>query len=174
MSTATVSPADAELTRAVERWLFYEAELLDGGREAEWLATLVHRDISYRVPLRQTVERARGAGFHPRAAHADETYGSLTSRVARNRSDYAWAEDPPARIRHFVTNVRAGAGGPDRIEVHSNVLVFRLRMEQTQPHLFSAERHDVLVGPAPGWKLLSRTVYLDLTVIETHNLAIIF
>ena len=35
------------------------------------------------LPLRQTVERARGTGFAESTYHLAETYGSLESRVAR-------------------------------------------------------------------------------------------
>ncbi|MEV5988907.1 aromatic-ring-hydroxylating dioxygenase subunit beta [Streptomyces sp. NPDC052051] len=88
---------------------------------------------SAKVPIRQTVERASGTGFVAGAFHLDETYGSLESRVARYETQYAWAEDPPSRIRHFVTGVRATADAedPDLVHVRSNLLVYRTRQEQT-------------------------------------------
>ncbi len=91
------------LHNEVVDWLYTEAELLDDGDEATWHQEMVSQDVVYQVPLRQTVERARGTGFAEGAFHLDETYGSLASRVARNQTKYAWAEDPPSRIRHFVT-----------------------------------------------------------------------
>jgi ethylbenzene dioxygenase beta subunit len=158
----------------VVEWLHTEAELLDDGFEARWLQEMVSSDVVYRVPLRQTVERARGTGFSESTFHLDETYGSLATRVARNQTKYAWAEDPPSRTRHFVTNVRVAESADGSLTVRSNLLVLRTRHEQTTPQTFAGERHDVLCREDGVLKLRHRTVLLDLTVIATHNLAIFF
>ncbi|MEV7005063.1 aromatic-ring-hydroxylating dioxygenase subunit beta [Streptosporangium sp. NPDC051022] len=165
--------AGSALYDEVVQWMVIEAELLDEYREREWLEGMVSPDVVYQVPLRQTVERARGNGFVDGVYHLDETYGSLESRVARNETAYAWAEDPPSRIRHFVTNIRVTEDG-DEIGVRSNLLIFRTRQEQTQPQLLSGERRDVLRREDGVLKLHRRRVLLDLTVIGTHNLSIFF
>ncbi|GII63723.1 hypothetical biphenyl dioxygenase beta subunit [Sphaerisporangium krabiense] len=165
--------AGSPLYDEVVQWMDIEAELLDEYREREWLEGMVSQEVVYQVPLRQTVERARGTGFVDGVYHLDETYGSLRSRVARNETAYAWAEDPPSRIRHFVTNIRASEDG-DAIGVRSNLLIFRTRQEQTQPQLLSGERRDVLRREDGVLKLYRRRVLLDLTVIGTHNLSIFF
>ena len=157
----------------VVAWLYLEAELLDDGHEERWLEEMVSREVVYRVPLRQTVERARGTGFAESAYHLDETHGSLASRVARNRTVYAWAEDPPSRIRHFVANVRVTETGDD-LAVRSNLLIMRTRQDQTVPQTFAGERQDVLRREDGVLRLRRRTVLLDLTVIGTHNLAMFF
>ena len=175
MTLASVKAAVGSATHSeVVEWLYTEAELLDDGHEAQWLEDMVSRDVVYRVPLRQTVERARGTGFADGAYHLDETYGSLGSRVARNQTVYAWAEDPPSRIRHFVSNVRVAQAGDGTLEVRSNLLILRTRQEQTVPQIFAGERQDVLRREDDGLRLFRRTVLLDLTVIGTHNLAIFF
>lgn len=172
--TATKVRPGTALHGEVVDWLDTEAELLDDGREREWLEQMVSPEVVYRLPLRQTVERARGAGFAEGTYHLDETYGSLATRVARNETAYAWAEDPPSRIRHFVSNVRVVAAGEDSLSVRSNLLIFRTRQDQTTPQLFSGERHDVLRREDGALRLVERTIYLDMTVIGTHNLAIFF
>lgn len=164
----------SELYAIVTDWIYREADLLDSYREREWLETMVSRDVVYQVPLRQSVERVRGMGFSDGIYHLNETYGSLRSRVARNETPYAWAEDPPSRIRHFVTNVRVARDEDGALEVKSNLLVYRTRGDQTQPQLLSAERHDLLVREAGAWKLQRRIVRLDHTVLETHNLSLFF
>ncbi|MFG2791012.1 aromatic-ring-hydroxylating dioxygenase subunit beta [Streptomyces sp. NPDC048419] len=174
-STLSRVPADTALYAEVLDWIHTEAELLDDLREREWLETMVSRDITYTVPLRQTVERARGRGFAKDTYHLLESYGSLGSRVARNETQYAWAEDPPSRIRHFVTNVRVRATEePDTVEVRSNLLLHRTRQDQSVPQLLSGERVDLLRREDGRFMLLRRDVLLDLTVIRTHNLAIFF
>lgn len=174
VGTVVRARAGSVLYNEVVDWLDTEAELLDGYRERQWLESMVSREIVYQVPLRQTVERARGTGFMPGTFHLDETYGSLESRVARNETKYAWAEDPPSRIRHFVTNIKVTELDADRIGVRSNLLIFRTRQEQTQPQLLSGERRDVLRREDGELRLLRREVLLDLTVIGTHNLSIFF
>lgn len=184
--TGVRAPVGSALYNEVVEWLDSEAELLDDYRERDWLEGMVSRDVVYQVPIRQSVERARGMGFVPGGFHLDETYGSLETRVARNETAYAWAEDPPSRVRHFVTNVRVrqhegedgqegGHGGEaDLIAVRSNLLIYRTRQEQTQPQLLAGERKDQLRREEGALRLFRRAVLLDLTVIGTHNLSIFF
>lgn len=164
----------AQVTAEVTEWLFREAELLDDGFERKWLEEMVSQDIVYQLPLRQTVERARGAGWVEGTYHLDERYGSLSSRVARNETAYAWAEDPPSRIRHFVTNIRASSRPDGLIGVRSNLLIYRTRQDGVNPQILSGERHDVLRREEGALRLLERRVLLDLTAIGTHNLSIFF
>lgn len=167
--------ADHALHYEIVNWINLEAELFDSLREREWIDHMVSRDVVYQVPIRLTVSRAQGGGFSRRGFHLDENYGSLLARVARNETGYAWAEDPPSRIRHFVSNVRVNAPREDgRVAVRSNLLIYRIRQEQTEPHLFSGERHDLLERHDEGWKLRQRIVYLDATAISSHNLAMFF
>jgi ethylbenzene dioxygenase beta subunit len=152
-----------------------EAELLDEGQERAWLEEMVSRDVVYQVPLRQTVERARGAGWVPGTYHLDERYGSLETRVARNETAFAWAEDPPSRIRHFVTNIRVAEDADGSIRARSNLLIYRTRQDAVNPQMLSGERQDILVRDDSGaLRLRQRVVLLDLTAIGTHNLSIFF
>lgn len=147
----------------VVEWLHLEAELLDDGHEREWLEGLVSRDVVYRVPLRQTRRRSEGSGF-VEGFLLDECYGSLSTRITRNESPWAWTEDPPPRTRRFVTNIRVRDvdGG---LAVRSNLLVHRTRGDQTEPHLLSGERHDVLRREHGSLWLHRRIVLLDVSVL---------
>lgn len=173
-TTETWQPVGSDLYFEVMAWQHTEAERLDDGREREWLERMVSREVVYQVPVRQTVERARGAGFVPGAFHLDETWGSLETRVARNETAYAWAEDPPSRARHFVTTTRVAQDEDELVRVRSNLLIFRTRQEQTQPQLLSADRRDVLRRENGSLLLYRREVLLDHTVIGTHNLSLFF
>jgi ethylbenzene dioxygenase beta subunit len=159
----------------VVRWMHREAELLDALKEREWLDSMISPEIVYQVPVRQSVSRAFGSGFLKGAYHLDETYGSLAAKVARNETGFAWAEDPPSRVRHFISNVRVYEHETQgHLAVRSNMLIYRSRGEQITPSLFSGERHDVLVQEHGSLRLRERIVYLDATVIGSHNLAIFF
>ncbi|MGI6873354.1 aromatic-ring-hydroxylating dioxygenase subunit beta [Amycolatopsis sp. 3B14] len=155
-------------------WMYAEAELLDDGFERKWLETMVSKDIVYQVPLRQTVERARGAGWVDGTYHLDERYGSLETRVARNETQYAWAEDPPSRIRHFVTNLRVREDADGLVRARTNLLVYRTRQDAVVPQMLAGERWDTLRREDGVLRLLERRVLLDLTAIGTHNLSIFF
>lgn len=172
--SAVGAPPSPELERDIIHWIHLEAELLDDRRERDWIECMVSKDVIYQVPLRSTVERARGFGFSTTTFHMDETHGSLMARIRRNESPFAWAEDPPSRTRHFVSNIRVGLRDDGGLNVRSNLMLYRTRQEQTAPQIMSAERHDVLRLIEGQWRLEKRVVYLDLTAIASHNLAIIF
>lgn len=174
MTNRPLSSTSPEHVAAVD-FLMLEAELLDDLEERRWLVEMVSRDVIYQLPLRQTVERSRGNGVAEGMYHLNEDYGSLSAKVKRNETAYAWAEDPPSRVRHFVTNVRVRPGDLEgELAVRSNILIYRTRQDQTTPQLLSGERHDVLRDEGEGLRLLNRFVVLDLTVIGTHNLSIFF
>jgi len=168
------TPADSGLYSKILHWMNLEAELLDDRRERDWLEHMVSKSIVYQVPVRTTVERARGMGFLEQTFHLDERYGSLSSRILRNETGFAWAEDPPSRCRHFVSNVRAGQLVAGAVNVRSNILIYRTRQEQTSPQILSGERHDVLTLEGDALRLSKRLVLLDLTAIASHNLAFFF
>ena len=162
------------LYRDVLEWMYREAELFDDLREREWLEAMVSPDIVYQMPIRQTVRRAAGRGFLADAYHLNESYGSLLTRVRRTETEFAWSEDPPSPSRHFVSNIRVCEARDTQTDVKSSLLLFRTRGDHPQPNLLSAERHDTLIRDGRSFRLLRRTVLLDLTVLETHNLSVLF
>ena len=169
---ASTDQVDVGTWIEVQQFLFHEAQLLDDGREREWLALLAD-DIEYAIPVRVTKERAAGKGFSSEAFHMQEDHGMLETRIERLETEYAWAEDPPSRTRRYVTNVRAEwASTPDELLVKSNLLVYRNRHDAPTHQLIAGERHDVLRKLDGRWLIARRDVYLDQATLGTHNLAI--
>ena len=165
-------PFGDERHLAAHKWLVDEAYLLDAQAYDAWLELLAD-DIRYLMPVRVTT--AAGAGFDtsPGMAHFDEDKYSLSRRVARFATEHAWTEDPPSRLRHFVTNVRTFAtDDPDELLVESAVLLFRSRGDVRESALVSAGRSDVLRGAGQGWQLASRTIIVDESVLRMQNLAV--
>jgi ethylbenzene dioxygenase subunit beta len=163
---------------SVEAFLFHEAQLLDENRLREWFGLLTE-DVRYQVPIRIAKEQGAEPGITGVATqgfHLDEDYDSLAMRVERVETGFAWAEDPPSRIRHFIANVRvAEAGnGADELDVRSNVLVYRSRWDRPNYDVLSAERQDVLRRVNGEWKLARRMVILDSSALPTHNLSFFF
>ena len=86
----------------------------------------------------------------------------------------AWAEDPPSRTRHLVTNVVIRPRATDaEYDVSSNFLLYRTRLE-TDLNIFAGCREDVLRKAAGGWKIARRKIILDQNVILAKNLSVFF
>jgi 3-phenylpropionate/cinnamic acid dioxygenase small subunit len=158
--------------REVCAWLYLEAELLDEGRFSDWLELLAE-DIVYQAPVRLTRERATGNDISTEMFHFDETKATLRLRVERLKTEFAWAEDPPSRTRHFVSNVRVQAADrADELRVRSYVLVYRNRGSDPGHDLLSGERHDLLRRQDGAWRLARRCTVLDQATLGTKNLGI--
>lgn len=168
---ASLSFAD-ELHLEVHRWLVEEAYTLDEQRYEDWLETLTD-DIHYIMPVRVTT--ALGAAFSTARgmAHWDENKYSLSRRVARFLTEHAWTEDPPSRLRHFITNVRVFRSTvDDEFIVDSAELLFRSRGDVNEASTISAHREDVLRRVGGELKLARRVIMVDESVLRTQNLAI--
>jgi 3-phenylpropionate/cinnamic acid dioxygenase small subunit len=154
------------------QFLVDEAYLLDAQQYDAWLDTLTD-DVRYVMPVRVTT--ARGAGFDtsPGMAHFDEDKYSLRQRVARFATEHAWTEDPPSRLRHFVTNVRTFEGDDAaNLLVESAELLFRSRGDVNESALVSCGREDVLRRCDDSWKLARRKIFVDESVLRMQNLAV--
>lgn len=170
---ATQTEVQETELRNVTDWLFLEAQLLDTGQYRAWLQ-LAARELRYVVPLRVTREREAVTDVIERMNHVDDDYDSMEMRIMRLETEYAWAEDPPSRSRHFVTNVRVARGADgDEYLVRSNLLLYRTRGDVPSHDLLSGERSDTLRRTEDGLRLVSRVVLLDQTTLMTHNLALI-
>ncbi|GLE52509.1 3-phenylpropionate/cinnamic acid dioxygenase subunit beta [Mycobacterium montefiorense] len=169
-------PFDDARHLQAHQFLVDEAYLLDAQRYEEWLDTLTE-DIRYVMPVRVTT--ARGAGFDtaPGMAHFDEDKYSLTQRVARMGTEHVWAEDPPSRLRHFITNVRTFESDPTegdaaQLVVESAELLFRSRGDVNESALMSCGREDLLRWCEGRYKLARRTIIADEAVLRMQNLAV--
>ncbi len=165
----------SELRHEIEEFLYFEAELLDDRKLREWFELLAD-DIRYWMPIRHNLfERPDdirdelskpGEGFY-----FDDDRKSLKIRVERAYARNAWAEMPPSRTRHLITNVRIKNDDGREIEVHSNFLVYRTRMENDQD-MFVGERQDVLRRIDGGFKIAKRTIILDQAVLTAKNISV--
>jgi 3-phenylpropionate/cinnamic acid dioxygenase small subunit len=157
---------------AAHQWLVDETYLLDRQELEEWLARMTE-DVHYFMPIRVTTSLGTGYDTARRMAHFDEDLYSLERRVARLRTEHAWTEDPPSRLRHHLSNVRTFTTDvPGEILVESAVLLFRSRGDVNEPSLLSAGRSDVLRDVDGAWRLARRHIAVDESVLRTQNLAV--
>src|SRR5207249_5178545 len=73
----------------------------------------------------------------------NDTKETLRVRVERLYSKTAWSEMPPSRTRHLISNIRVKKDDLSEMEVHSNFIVYRTRMEKDQD-IFVGTRKDIL------------------------------
>ena len=175
-----------DLLRDVERFLYREARLLDERRFHEWLE-LFTDDVRYWMAGRSTRypassqaitvldrDRRQALEVEDELAILAETKGTLGGRIARLDTGMAWAEDPPSRTRHLVTNIEVEPGDtPSELTVYSNFLVYRTRAESEQD-LYVGARQDVLRRVDGAWKIARRKLVLDQNVLLPKNVSIFF
>jgi 3-phenylpropionate/cinnamic acid dioxygenase small subunit len=166
-SSLTVSP---EIEREVIRFLYFEAALLDDRRYDDWL-NLLTDDVVYRMPQRITLERKDGYNIIDDTAFYEEDIKSLQLRVERLRMKSAWNEDPPTRNRRLITNIMVEPGTNEtEVFVNSHFLLLRTRADDTTNYQIFGERFDRLRKVGNEWKICSRVIHPDQTVLSVLNL----
>jgi 3-phenylpropionate/cinnamic acid dioxygenase small subunit len=175
--------ADANTHFEVEQFYYLEAALLDEGRYADWLELLAD-DLDYWMPTRTNRlrrQQALSVAARGEAAYYDETKDSLLWRIRRFDSGMAWAEDPPSRTRHLITNVtvrhvdpaeHTGFNDADLV-AEAAFLVYRNRLEHEQ-NVFAGARTDVLRRTGSFLQIARRTILLDQNVLQSKNISTFF
>jgi 3-phenylpropionate/cinnamic acid dioxygenase small subunit len=177
-----------DVSREVEQFLYREARLLDERRFHEWLELLTD-DIRYWMGARSNrypkISKAIAILDPERyveddltkedeLAILDEDRQTLGARVARLDTGMAWAEDPPSRTRHLITNIEVAPGDTaQEVKVYANFLVYRSRAE-TEQDFYVGARRDVLRRVGGGWKIAERKLILDQNVLLAKNVSIFF
>ncbi len=165
-------PVSPQVREEVIEFLYLEAEYLDTGRFEDWLAMMTD-DVRYQMPVRITRERGEAPDRSDQMQFFYDDRATLELRVKRLRTDFAWAEDPPSRTRHFVSNVRiAQARDLDVLEVRSYVLITRNRGDAAGYELISGERRDLLRRADGAWKLARREFTVDQAMLGVKNLGV--
>ena len=90
----------------------------------------------------------------------DEGKDTLTRRVKQILTGIHWAEEPPSRICHLISNVQIAADEPDgaapsEVAVKCRFLIYRNRVE-TETDVLVGKREDLLRRVEGGWKIARR------------------
>lgn len=193
MSSATTqssdqgSTPDRDLICKVEQFLYREARLLDERKLQQWMS-LISEDISYLMPARyqptlnpslrgteafhsidQELESSAPVGVPLRK----ENFFNLAIRIDRAYKVNAWAENPPARTRRYITNIEVEEQADGLLKVYSNFQLFYSR-HQLDNFTYYGQRKDILHPQGDSFKLASREVILDFNVITVPTLGLIF
>ncbi len=164
------------LQHDIEQFLYAEAAILDRHDYDSWLKLLTE-DVEYWMPIRTTrakgdeenefAKPGEGAFFDDRRQHIEE-------RIRKLATGFAWAEDPPSRTRHLVSNVRILERRSDaELLVECAFLVYRTRLARDQD-IWAGRREDTLRRENGSWKIASRHIFLDQVALDSKNLSIFF
>jgi 3-phenylpropionate/cinnamic acid dioxygenase small subunit len=166
---------NSEQQHEIEQFFYQEALLLDDHKYVEWL-DLFSEDTHYWMPIRQTKtsdELDEEFGKPGDVAYYDDPKAMLEARVRRLETGYAWAEDPPSRTRHCISNVIVTGIEGDEISTTSNFILYRSRLER-DVDWWVGRRLDVLRRHEGSFLIAKRTVLLDMTNILSRNLSNFF
>lgn len=172
-----------ELQFEVEQFYYLEAAILDERRYSDWLDLLTD-DIHYWMPIRRTrlMEETDQEFTAPGAmALFDDNKDLLQKRVMKYGVDVSWAENPPSRTRHIVTNVRVldddrdgtREDGSDEFSVEANIHLYRTRLDSDETS-WIGRRRDVLRRVDGSLKIAKRHIFLEQTVLLSTNLSSLF
>lgn len=154
-----------------ETLLYREAGLLDEGRFDEWLAMFA-KDCRYWVPILD--EDVAGE-----PSLIDDDRQRLEERVYRLTSTPAYAQRPPSRTQHNISNVQVVESSDEGdARVTCNLLVVELRAgDGTQAglgeqRLFAARCHYVFTG-GPDWRIRFKELDLINRDLPHYNLSFV-
>ena len=152
------------LQHRVEQFLYREVRLLSELRLEEWL-DLFTDDVRYWMPARETVDGQPDAvSADGEMAYFDDDKAFLAARIERLRSSLAHAEQPPSRMRYFISNVEIREVNDDGLDVRCNLLVYQSRLERTEV-MYVGRREDRLRRHGQHWRIARRKVILDQTLV---------
>jgi biphenyl 2,3-dioxygenase beta subunit len=170
MSVKQISVAQ-DVHFAIEAHYRAEVRLWQTGQYREWLKEMVAEDIHYWMPIyEQRFIRDRRPDPTPDdAAIYNDDYGELNQRVERLYTGTVWMEDPPSKIRYFVSNTEAFDMGNGEFDVYSNLLIYRNR-RQLETSVHTLAREDKLRRVDDGFQVFRRKLLVDARVTQDKNL----
>jgi 3-phenylpropionate/cinnamic acid dioxygenase small subunit len=171
-----VSIASMEAWFSISQFYTREARYLDDLEFDAWIGCF-SEDVRYWMPIvSNRIGRDIGNELTRlgELAHFEDDFESLSNRVKRLATGRAWAETPPGRTNHMISNVEVLGEEGELIKVRSQFLIYRSHLE-TDQEIFSGTRLDQLrADPDTGWKIAERTIILDHSVLTQKSLGIFF
>lgn len=169
-------PVDHITHFEVTQFLTREARALDEERYHEWLEKMITEDIIYQLPTEEVRYRRdkKVIGTAQTTYIYNDNHAVLSMRVARFDTGFLWAEDPPIRIRRYITNVDAEWSGTDNeVDVCSNFIVYRSRGQRDDSTMYG-RRMDKLRKVDGCWRLAQRVITIDQRVVLDKNIHCFF
>jgi len=184
--TAISQQTTPQEQRALERFYFHEARLLDNRQYQQWLA-LVSEEISYLMPSRTnllvnnrergnehmiSVERELEGADSMGCPIREETCIHLMVRVERAYKVNSWSENPPARTRRLIGNIELMGRDGEELAVLSNFHLYYARPGNDN-FIYSGQRRDTLVAEQDSYRIKRREVVMDYANIDVPTLGLL-
>jgi 3-phenylpropionate/cinnamic acid dioxygenase small subunit len=145
-------PITGDLQRDLEQFLYAEAELLDTWRIEEWFQ-LFTEDCVYWVPSNTDDQEPETA-----ASIIYDRWSDLRDRMARLLHPLVYTQQPRARTRRLVSNVRVGTAADDGVQVFSNFLLFEVRLNRER--LLGGQYEHHLRREGDTWRIAYKKIAL--------------
>jgi p-cumate 2,3-dioxygenase beta subunit len=155
--------ADDAQVRAVERFLYDEADLLDRWQLHEWLDLFTETGI-YLIP---STDLPEGDPNRDLFLVQDDRF-LLEQRVNSLLTRAAHAEYPHSRTRRMVSNVRVLETTEAGLRVEANFVVFRVRNGALDTYV-GQYRHLLVPDLESGFRFAERKSVLDLDALRPHG-----
>jgi p-cumate 2,3-dioxygenase beta subunit len=149
-----------QLQRAVERFLYAEADLLDRWQLHEWL-DLFPAGGRYLVPA---TDKPDGEPDRDLFLIQDDRF-LLEQRVNSLLTRSAHAEYPHSRTRRLISNVAVAEGAAGEVEVVANFAVFRIRNSIVDTYV-GQYRHLLEPTDEGSFRFTVRKAVLDLDALR--------
>lgn len=161
-SLPAVSVSDTKL-RQIEQFLFAEAQLLDEWRLHEWLE-LFTEEGHYLIPA---TDHPNGDPSRDLFLVQDDQF-LLEQRANSLLTRAAHAEYPQSRTTRMISNIRATHGEADRIHVHANFVVYRVRNGVIDAYV-GQYRHILEPDAEQSFRYVERKSVLTLDALRPHG-----
>ena len=177
---------DNNIISRFEQFYYREARMLDDRHYMQWLGLLTE-DISYTIPSRyiptpdpslrgtealHAIDNELERGGPDQAPLREENIFNLAIRADRAFKVNAWAENPPARTRRFISNVEV-LKTVEGYQTFNNFMMTYSRHGNVN-HTYTGQRRDTLREVDGELRISSREIILDWSVITTPTLGLFF
>lgn len=131
MTSTSVSADQQLLWNELMQFYISEAWILDERRLEEWL-DLLAEDVLYFMPRRKNVMRKEIEREYTGPGDMnffEDNKEMMRVRVARLATDMAWAEDPPSRTTHLISNLIVKPNDNGEVETKTAFIVHKSHLE---------------------------------------------
>jgi p-cumate 2,3-dioxygenase beta subunit len=163
VAAAPAVPVSDVQLRAIEQFLFDEAQLLDEWRLHEWLE-LFAADGRYLIP---STDRPDGDPSRDLFLVQDDRF-LLEQRVNSLLTRAAHAEYPHSRTTRMISNIRASHAEANRIDVRANFAVYRVRNGVLDTYV-GQYRHVLEPDAEQVLRFVERKSVLTLDALRPHG-----
>jgi len=153
--------------RAIEAFLFHEAQLLDERRFAAWL-DLYTADATYWVPL----ERDQANPYETSSLIFDDRR-LMEARIRQFSHPRHHSQTPPSRTCHLIGNVALKEQAADgALVVGSSLIVVEFRAERQR--LFAGCCEHRLIAVPDGYKIAAKRIDLINSEAVLDGISLLF